>query len=57
MLLSEAQERSLLGAPKVSLELMEFDRERAIASLDAGEPVIPIWLEKIYQRVVNQLKG
>lgn len=49
MLLSEAQDESL--------SLVEFDRKSAIASLDAGEPVIPIWLEKIYQRVVNQLKS
>jgi len=49
MLLSEAQDESL--------SLVEFDRKSAIASLDAGEPVIPIWLEKIYQRVVSQLKS
>jgi long-subunit acyl-CoA synthetase (AMP-forming) len=28
-----------------SLELVEFDRKKAIASLDEGKPVIPVWLE------------
>jgi DNA-binding transcriptional MerR regulator len=55
MLLSEAQERSPLGVPKVSLELMEFDRDRAIASLDAGKPVIPVWLDQIYQQLAKKL--
>ncbi|MFQ4143420.1 hypothetical protein [Chlorogloeopsis sp. ULAP02] len=48
MLLSEAQERSLA--------LMEYDRTKAIASLDEGKPVIPVWLDKIYQRLVLQLE-
>ena len=49
MLLSQAQERSL--------ELVEFDRKKAIAALDEGKPVIPVWLDKIYQRVVSRLVG
>lgn len=49
MLLSEAQERSLA--------LMEFDRDRAIASLDEGKPVIPVWLDVIYQRLTSKLAG
>jgi hypothetical protein len=39
-----------------SLSLLEFDRKRAIptecfaiASLDEGKPVIPVWLDVIYQ--------
>ncbi|WP_254012154.1 hypothetical protein [Limnofasciculus baicalensis] len=28
-----------------SLQLVEFDMESAIASLKAGEPVIPVWLD------------
>lgn len=40
---------------KRSLELVDFDMEKAIASLNAGEPVIPVWLDKIHQRVVNRL--
>jgi DNA-binding transcriptional MerR regulator len=56
MLLSEAQERSP-GVPKISLELIEFDRERAIASLDEGKPVIPVWLDVIYQQLINKLSG
>ncbi|MEA5504004.1 MerR family transcriptional regulator [Halotia wernerae UHCC 0503] len=55
MLLSEAQERSPLGVPKVSLELVEFDRKKAIASLDTGKPVIPVWLDEIYQRLAVKL--
>jgi DNA-binding transcriptional MerR regulator len=31
-----------------SLELVEFEREKAIASLDKGQAVIPIWLDKIH---------
>ncbi|MBC1256692.1 MerR family transcriptional regulator [Trichormus variabilis] len=57
MLLSEAQERSPLGAPKISLELMEFDRTKAIASLDEGKPVIPVWLDEIYQQLQQKLKA
>ncbi|MCF4967858.1 MerR family transcriptional regulator [Nostoc sp. CMAA1605] len=48
MLLSEAQERSL--------ELMEYDRTKAIASLDEGKPVIPIWLDVIYQQLRQKLE-
>ncbi|MEJ6479940.1 MerR family transcriptional regulator [Nostoc punctiforme UO1] len=55
MLLSQAQERSPLGVPKVSLELVEFDRKKAIASLDAGKPVIPVWLDEIYQKLALKL--
>jgi len=54
MLLSEVQERSPsgFGSPPstgtaktgaASLELMEFDIKKAIASLDEGKPVIPVW--------------
>jgi DNA-binding transcriptional MerR regulator len=57
MLLSEAQERSPLGVPEVSLELMEFDRTKAIASLDEGKPVIPVWLDEIYQQLQQKLKA
>lgn len=49
MLLPKAQDDSL--------SLVEFDRKRAIASLDAGEPLTLIGLEKIHQRVVNHLKS
>lgn len=38
-----------------SLQLVEFDRERAIASLKSGEPVIPLWLDRIHQRVASKL--
>lgn len=42
---------------KRSLELVEFDLERAIASLKEGQPVIPLWLKAIHQRIANRLKG
>lgn len=56
MLLSEVQERSPLGVPKVSLALMEYDRTKAIASLDEGKPVIPVWLDVIYQQLRQKLE-
>ncbi|YAF94043.1 MAG: MerR family transcriptional regulator [Nodularia sp. CChRGM 3473] len=48
MLLPEAQDNSL--------SLIEFDREKAIASLDEGKPVIPVWLDVIYQQLVLKLE-
>jgi DNA-binding transcriptional MerR regulator len=33
------------------LELVEFDREGAIASLDSGQPVIPLWMEEIHAKL------
>ncbi|MDH6056853.1 MerR family transcriptional regulator [Umezakia ovalisporum] len=47
MLLSEAQDKSL--------SLVEFDRKSAIASLDEGKPVIPVWLDVVYQGLVSKL--
>lgn len=38
------------------LDLVEFDLERAIASISVGQPAIPIWLDTIHQRLVNRLK-
>ncbi len=35
--------------------LMEFDRDKAIASLDEGKPVIPVWLDQIYQQLQRKL--
>ena len=37
---------------KRALVLVEFDRDKAIASLDKGKPVIPIYLAKIHQRLL-----
>lgn len=42
---------------KRSLDLVEFDLEKAIASVKAGKSVIPVWLDWIHQRVANRLKG
>ncbi|WP_414548506.1 MerR family transcriptional regulator [Anabaena sp. CCY 0017] len=41
----------LLSAQDKSLSLVEFDRDRAIASLDEGKSVIPVWLDVIYQQL------
>jgi DNA-binding transcriptional MerR regulator len=38
-----------------SLSLVEFDRKRAIASLDQGKSVIPVWLDVIYQGLASKL--
>ncbi len=40
-----------------SLDLVEFDRLRAIASLKSGEPVIPVWCDRIDQHLVGRLRG
>ena len=40
---------------KRSLKLVEFDWESAIASLKSGEPVIPVWLDRIHQGLASKL--
>ncbi|MFO0051328.1 MAG: MerR family transcriptional regulator [Dolichospermum sp.] len=45
----------LLLSQDDSLSLVEFDRKRAIASLDEGKAVIPVWLDVIYQHLVLKL--
>jgi hypothetical protein len=40
-----------------SLSLVEFDMEKAIASLKAGQPIIPVWLDTIHQRLSSKLAG
>jgi len=37
------------------LELSEFDLEKAIAILEKGKPVIPIYLDDIYQKLAAKL--
>ncbi|WP_341738448.1 hypothetical protein [Microcoleus sp. CAWBG640] len=39
-----------------SLYLVEFDMARAIASLKSGELVIPVWCDRIHQRLVSRLR-
>lgn len=39
-----------------SLELVDFDLERAIASLREGQPTIPVWLDAFHQRLGTRLK-
>jgi len=34
---------------------VEFDRELVIAFLDEGKPVIPVWLDEIYQQLGQKL--
>ncbi|MBD2294806.1 MerR family transcriptional regulator [Anabaena sphaerica FACHB-251] len=46
----------LLSAQEDSLSLVEFDKKIAIASLDEGKAVIPVWLDIIYQQLVNKLR-
>lgn len=40
---------------KRSLELVAFDVEKAITSVKAGEPLIPLWLDRIHQQVASKL--
>lgn len=40
---------------KKTLKLEDFKREVAIASLDDGQPVIPLWLDRIHQRLSQKL--
>lgn len=47
----------LVEGHKRSLSLVAYDREQAIASLDEGKPVIPVWLDVIYQRLISKLAG
>jgi hypothetical protein len=39
-----------------SLSLVEFAPKRAIASLDEGKSVIPVWLDVIYQGLQEKLQ-
>jgi hypothetical protein len=39
----------------MAIDLVEFDMARAIVSLDKGQPVIPVWLDVIYQQLNNRL--
>ncbi|RUS95831.1 hypothetical protein DSM107003_30070 [Trichormus variabilis SAG 1403-4b] len=45
----------LLLSQDDSLSLVEFDKKRAIASLDEGKAVIPVWLDVIYQGLAKKL--
>ncbi|NEO27238.1 MAG: MerR family transcriptional regulator [Kamptonema sp. SIO4C4] len=46
----------LCGQEKRRLELREFNREGAIASLDQGQAVIPLWLDRLEQQLKDSLK-
>jgi len=43
------------NSKKRSLKLVEFDLESAIAFLKSGQPVIPVWLDRIHQGVASKL--
>ena len=45
----------LWNASEKELDLLEFDREKAIAFLDRGQPVIPVWLDVIDQQLAGRL--
>ena len=51
MLQWDEKERAAKQIPAGSLFLEEFNREKAIASLDKGQAIIPIWLETIHQKL------
>jgi hypothetical protein len=38
------------------LRLRDFEREKAIAFLDQGLSVIPLWLDRLYQDLEGKLK-
>ncbi|MHC5726919.1 hypothetical protein [Nostoc sp.] len=38
-----------------TLRFTEFNRKKAIASLDEGKPVIPVWLDVIDQQLNKRL--
>lgn len=39
-----------------SLQLVDFDMDKAIASLKAGQPVIPVWLDRLHQQVASKFR-
>ncbi|MBD1919788.1 hypothetical protein H6F77_01465 [Microcoleus sp. FACHB-831] len=43
------------NANERSLELVEFELYVAIALIKEGELVIPVWLDRIHQRVAKRL--
>ena len=51
MLCWNEKERESSTPLRGSLVLEEFDREKAIALLDKGQAVIPIWLETIHNKL------
>lgn len=46
----------VLDCSKGLLKFKDFERESAIASLDKGEAIVPLWLDRIYQRLNQRLK-
>lgn len=43
------------NANERSLEVVEFELHIAIALIQEGELVIPVWLDRIHQRVAKRL--
>lgn len=52
-----AQKRFMLHWDEVKreLRLAEFEREKAIAFLDSGQPIIPVWLDRLSQQLAQNL--
>jgi DNA-binding transcriptional MerR regulator len=55
MLCWDEKKRSGKASATASLVLIEFDREKAIALLDKGQAVIPIWLDNIHDQLKLKL--
>ena len=55
LFISGQGKRFMLLSQDDSLSLVEFDRKIAIASLDQGKSVIPVWLDVIYQGLASKL--
>lgn len=50
------KEKLSKGEKISTLFIVEFDREKAIASLEQGQPVIPVWLDMIYTELAVKLE-
>ncbi|RCJ19205.1 hypothetical protein A6S26_27540 [Nostoc sp. ATCC 43529] len=57
MLLGAVGEKATKGGTELMLSLVEFDRDKAIASVVEGQPVISVWLDQIYQQIALKLKN
>jgi hypothetical protein len=51
----QSQRRLMLVESEGILRLRDFERVKVIAFLDQGLPVIPLWLERIYQSLGKKL--
>ncbi|MBR8841254.1 MAG: MerR family transcriptional regulator [Stigonema ocellatum SAG 48.90 = DSM 106950] len=56
MLLGAVDKKAAKAGTGLMLSLVEFDREKAIASVMEGKTVIPVWLDVIYQGLAVKLE-